>query len=123
MIISELSKEKHKNKVVADFGCGEGRLELELKEAGHEGKIYSFDAGKLDSAPHVLQFDVANLPLETHSVDAGVFCLALMGTNYHDFVLEANRVLKKDGLLLVAEVVSRISDTHKFFNFLNSGGF
>ena len=35
MIISELEKPKYINDVIADFGCGEGKLELRLKENGH----------------------------------------------------------------------------------------
>ena len=34
---------------IADFGCGEGKLHLELLKAGHpEENIFSFDAGKPD---------------------------------------------------------------------------
>ena len=43
-------------------------------------------------------------------MDAGVFCLSLMGTNFPEFLREANRVLKRDGKLFVAEVLSRFSD-------------
>ena len=35
MIISELEKPKYINDVIADFGCGEGKLELRLKKKGH----------------------------------------------------------------------------------------
>jgi len=41
-------------------------------------------------------------------VDAVVLCLALMGTNYAEFLREAHRILKMEGTLLVAEVRSRI---------------
>lgn len=43
-------------------------------------------------------------------MDAGVFCLSLMGTNFPQFLREANRVLKRDGKLFVAEVLSRFAD-------------
>ena len=52
LIISELRKDKYKSMHVGDFGCGEGKLELALKDAGHIGDIYSFDVGK--SAEHVI---------------------------------------------------------------------
>ena len=112
MLIAELKKPKYLNDVVADFGCGEGKLELELKEAGHQGNIYSFDVGKC--ADHVIQTDISSVPLEEESVDVGVFSLSLMGTNFPDFLVEANRVLKPRGKLFVAEVLSRFKDVNAF---------
>jgi ribosomal RNA-processing protein 8 len=46
-----------------------------------------------------------------------------MGTNFGDFLLEANRVLKPGGILLVAEVLSRITDVKTFLKFLHLTGF
>ena len=47
-----------------------------------------------------------------------------MGTNWPDFVLEANRVLKDKGLLFVAEITSRIVDVNAFVKGMkNEGGF
>lgn len=44
---------------------------------------------------------------ESASMDAAVFCLALMGTDYGTFIKEAFRVLRPGGLLWIAEVRSR----------------
>ena len=41
------------------------------------------------------------------SVDVAVFCLALMGTDYPSFLMEAQRVLRLGGFLWIAEVSSR----------------
>ena len=88
-------------------------MELDLKEKhGHQGAIYSFDVGK--NADHIIQADSANVPLESETVDVGVFSLSLMGTNFPDFLVEANRVLKPRGKLLVAEVLSRFKDVNQF---------
>ena len=109
IFIDELKKDKYNGLKIADFGCGEGRLQIDLEKAGHEkGLIKSFDVGK--SADHVIQTDIASVPLENNSMDAGVFCLSLMGTNFPQFLREANRVLKRDGKLFVAEVLSRFAD-------------
>ena len=43
-------------------------------------------------------------------MDAAIFCLALMGTDYGTFLEEACRVLHKGGFLWVAEVRSRFAD-------------
>ena len=66
----------------------------------------------------MIQADISALPLDSNTLDVGVFCLSLMGTNFPQFLREANRVLKKTdfkleqegGKLLVAEVVSRFPD-------------
>ena len=82
---------------IADFGCGEGKLHLELLKAGHpEENIFSFDAGKPDGPEfaHITQSDIAQVPISSNSVDICVFCLSLMGTNFPQFLKEANRVLK-----------------------------
>lgn len=50
---------------------------------------------------------MADLPLGYASLDAAVFCLSLMGTDYGSFVAEAARVLRPGGWLWVAEVQSR----------------
>ena len=46
-------------KSIGDFGCGEGRLEVELKKAGHKAPIFSYDVGKC--APHVIQTDITHI--------------------------------------------------------------
>ena len=69
-------------------------------------KVYSFDlvsgGNKL-----VTPADMSKVPLPNESIDVGVYSLALMGTNVADFVREAYRVLKFNGVLKVAEVRSR----------------
>ncbi len=98
IFIKELQKPKYEGRIVADLGCGEGRLGEEVKGP----TVLSYDIGK--TKPHVIQADIADLPLEDSKVDVTVFCLALMGTNFVQFLSEATRVLKKGGLLMIAEV-------------------
>ena len=62
----------------------------------------------------MIQTDIAAVPLKAHSVDVVVFSLSLMGTNFPDFLHEANRVLRKGGLVFIAEVVSRFTDVQEF---------
>ncbi|GCB84368.1 hypothetical protein scyTo_0024897, partial [Scyliorhinus torazame] len=63
------------------------------------------------------------VPLAAESVDVVVFCLALMGSNLLDFLVEASRVLKLGGILMIAEVASRFEDVRSFVNILGSLGF
>ena len=68
-------------------------------------KVHSFDLA--ETAPGVVACNMAALPLPPASVDAAVFCLSLMGTDYGSFLREAARVLRPAGWLWIAEVQSR----------------
>ncbi|CAL4072402.1 unnamed protein product, partial [Meganyctiphanes norvegica] len=104
--------------VVADFGCGEAKLCQSVPQK----KVFSLD---LQSACEgVIVCDMAHTPLKTASVDIAVFCLSLMGTNIKDYVCEANRVLKQEGTLKIAEVESRFTgDINTFTKVLEKYGF
>ncbi|EIE25221.1 hypothetical protein COCSUDRAFT_13779 [Coccomyxa subellipsoidea C-169] len=92
-----------KNTIVADFGCGDAQLAAQARQ-----KVHSLDL--VSTTPGVIACNMAHTPLETASVDIAVFCLALMGTDYPSFLIEAHRVLKPRGLLWIAEVRSRFSE-------------
>ncbi|KAK3338395.1 methyltransferase-domain-containing protein, partial [Neurospora tetraspora] len=97
---------------IADLGCGDAKLAEALvplkRKLGIEVKSYDLqDGGKPEL---ITRADVANLPVKEGSVDVVIFCLALMGTNWIDFVEEAYRVLRWKGELWVAEIKSRFVD-------------
>ena len=86
--------------VIADFGCGEGRLGASIPHCTH-----SFDLVAANNT--ITACNIAHVPLSDASVDVVVFCLSLMGSNMLDFIREACRVLKVGGLIKIAEVRSR----------------
>ena len=105
--------------VVADFGCGDAQLAKDLLKIEDKNRtsggqcpftIHSFDLVSQD--PLVTACDMANVPLPNKSVDVSIFCLSLMGTNLADFIREAHRVLKDDGVVKIAEVRSRLEYSH-----------
>jgi ubiquinone/menaquinone biosynthesis C-methylase UbiE len=117
VIVRSLSNNYRKGScVVADFGCGDAQLAKDLLkvEQPKKGKcpftVHSFDL--VSNNELVTACDMANIPLESKSVDVCVFCLSLMGTNLADFIREAHRVLKDDGRVMIAEVRSRIEYSH-----------
>jgi ribosomal RNA-processing protein 8 len=99
------------------MGCGEAQLAQNLKDR----KIYSFDLVKLNE--YITVADIKNVPLEDSSVDICIFCLALMGKNFVDFIKEAKRILKENGLLIVVEINSRIVSQDKFIKIFTNQGF
>lgn len=69
------------------MGCGEAALS---KRVPHT--VRSFDL--VSSAPGVEVCDMARTPLLAASIDVAVYCLALMGTELTQYLVEANRILK-----------------------------
>jgi ribosomal RNA-processing protein 8 len=103
-MIEFIKKRPGKEVNVADMGCGDAKIARGL-EWSKRIKVHSFDLYAMNDKVTVA--DIANVPLEPETMDVAVFCLSLMGTNLHEFLLEANRILKKDGMLKIAEVRSR----------------
>lgn len=116
-VIIDSLRSMPKSTVIADLGCGEAKIAQELTR----NKVHSFDIVALNE--HVTVCDMSKLPLPSQTVDVAVFCLSLMGTNLNMFVLEANRILKKGGILKIAEVKSRFSTTEGFAKTMKKFGF
>ena len=99
------------------MGCGDAKLGETLSN-----KVHSFDL--VAKNERVTACDIANVPLSNGCVDAVVFSLALMGTNYVDFLREGHRVLKHGGRMFIAEVRSRVEAVlEEFLAMLQSMGF
>ena len=64
--------------------------------------------------PYIITADIKKLPLSKNSADIAIFCLALMGLNYIEFLIEASRCLRKGGYLIIAEVASRMHESEMF---------
>ncbi|KAL8656294.1 MAG: hypothetical protein Q9226_002713 [Calogaya cf. arnoldii] len=100
---------------IVDLGCGDAHLHASLLPLTDSLnlKLHSFDLGP-GAGPNahlVTVSDIAKLPLADSSADVAIFCLALMGTNWIDFVAEAARVVRVGGECWVGEVRSRFAGT------------
>ncbi|XP_013190450.1 uncharacterized protein LOC106134854 [Amyelois transitella] len=105
-----------KTHTIADLGCGEAALS---KRVPHT--VRSFDL--VAAAPGVEVCDMAHTPLLSESMDVAVYCLALMGTDLAQYLVEANRILKAGGILLIAEVESRFDKVESFTDAVQRLGF
>ena len=92
---------------IADLGCGTAILSRTLSPLTKSLnlKIHSFDLCAPDPCTTVA--DIRSLPLADSSVDVAIFCLALMGTNWLEFIEEAWRILRWKGECWIGEVGSR----------------
>lgn len=112
------SKIKNKNRIVADFGCGENKLKTIIKN-----KVFAFDHIAYDD--NVIACDMANTPLNDESIDIAVFSLSLWGPDYEDYFKEAYRVLNYDGTIYICEPISKYSENeiNQLISKLKNNGF
>jgi hypothetical protein len=104
--------------VVGDFGCGEALIAAAVKD---RHQIHSFDHVAINDS--VVACDIAHVPLQDRSLDVAIFCLSLMGANFTDYVREAHRCLRLDGMLHIWEPSSYFEDVAKFCSRLGRLGF
>ena len=71
---------------VVDLGAGDGEL---ASLVARSLSVRSFDFVSLNE--RVEACDISSLPIQSERVDVAVLCLALMGTNYKDFLAGALR--------------------------------
>lgn len=90
---------------IGDFGCGECLLQQALPQ----NTVIGLDHVAYDE--QVLVCDMAHTPLEDACLDAVVFSLSLMGTNWEEYLHEAYRTLKPYGFLYIAEPAKKWQDT------------
>lgn len=119
IILKSLLLPKYKETVIADIGCGEGKIGQKLVPLGYTVK--SFDLVSLNE--FVTVGDMKNLPIEKKSVDIAIYCLSLMNKNFIPFISECNRILRVGGRMLVVEISSRIVDNKKFCGVFEKYGF
>ncbi|HEU5376627.1 MAG TPA: zinc-ribbon domain-containing protein [Ktedonobacteraceae bacterium] len=105
-------------KTIGDFGCGEALLAQAISD---RHTVYSFDHVAIDEK--VIACDMAHVPLGDKSLDVVIFSLSLMGANFTEYLWEAHRTLKLDGLLHIIEATERFTDCHQFTEDLALLGF
>ena len=104
-IIQELDKIKtNRTKKVVDMGCGKAQI------ADHfaNDKRFSFiNYDHVSSKENVEVQDISNIPLGENDVEICILCLAMWGSNCHDYIKEAYRILESGGILYIIEATKR----------------
>lgn len=124
----------NKKVVIADMGCGEAQLALDVSKFlkdHNKGKGKKFQRGSYNKRPsgglnievhsfdlkkandRITVADIKHVPLADGLCNVVIFCLALMGTNFLDFIQEAYRILAPKGELWIAEIKSRFTESNK----------
>lgn len=116
------TKIKNKNHTVVDFGCGDNKFKYCLPN----NKVVSFDHVAFDDSVTACDIRDVSEYLGNESVDAVIFSLALWGTNYKEYIVEAHRVIVYGGVIHIAESSKNYDtpeDEQKFVDLIVEAGF
>lgn len=103
------SKPVHKWRF-ADIGCGRmPGLKMKLPKA----KVQSFDL--VSTHGDIIEANMESLPVANDTFNCIVYSLSLMAKDLGNILLEAKRILKLNGSLLIVEVTSRFDGKEKKF--------
>ncbi len=114
-IIAELNKIQTKRiKHVVDMGCGKAEISQHFK-TDSRFKFTNYDHVAFDE-DIVTSCDISMVPDEENTVDVVILSLAMWGSNCHDYITEAYRILESGGTLFIIEATKRWSDKDGMFN-------
>lgn len=95
----------------ADVGCGkEPLLKTKLPK---KARVTSFDI--ISTHKDIVEANMEQLPVPDEMFNCLIFSLSLMAKNLGKVIIEAKRVLKLNGSILIVEVTSRFSGKEKKF--------
>ena len=104
-IIQELTEIKTKRtRSVVDMGCGKAQI---AEHFVNDTRFSFINYDHVSSNENVLVQDISNTGLEDHSVEICILCLAMWGSNCHDYVREVHRILESGGKLYIMEATKR----------------
>jgi superfamily II DNA or RNA helicase len=104
-IIQELTEIKGKRtRSVVDMGCGKAQI---AEHFANDSRFTFINYDHVSSKENVLVQDISQTPLEDDSVEICILCLAMWGSNCHDYVREAYRILESGGKLYIMEATKR----------------
>ena len=106
-VIAEMINKGNNYGVIADLGCGLNKLKDKIT-ASYTNWL-SFDHIAQDDS--VIAADTTNLSeyVYDESLDVTIYCESLWGINTDDYFKEASRMLKRGGVMYVAEPVDKFS--------------
>jgi ribosomal RNA-processing protein 8 len=111
-IINHLNeKSKYKLKIL-DLGCGRNLIKDKFK-SNPKFNIIGYDHISYNGS---IAVDISKLPDEDESIDICIFSQSLMGSNWREYLIDAQRVLKYNGEMIISESIDRIDDIKAVLN-------
>lgn len=102
-IINYIETKSNRRLKILDLGCGRNLIKQHFKE-NRKLEITGYDYVSYNESKVC---DISQLPNEDESVDICVFSQSLMGTNWKEYINEANRVLRYNGEMIISESKER----------------
>jgi hypothetical protein len=93
-----------RSQIVVDMGCGRAHIAAHF---ANDSRFTFINYDHVSSSENILVQDISNTGLEDHSVEICILCLAMWGSNCHDYVREAYRILESGGKLYMVEATKR----------------
>jgi superfamily II DNA or RNA helicase len=104
-IIQELTQIKTKRtRSVVDMGCGRAHI---ADHFANDTRFSFINYDHISCKENILVQDISRTPLEDDSIEICILCLAMWGSNCHDYVREAHRILESGGKLYIMEATKR----------------
>ena len=104
-IIQDMNERQGKRtQIVVDMGCGKAQI---ADHFANDKRFTFINYDHVSSNENILVQDISQTPLEDHSVEICILCLAMWGSNCHDYVREAYRILESGGKLYMVEATKR----------------
>ncbi|ELA48085.1 hypothetical protein VCUG_00508 [Vavraia culicis subsp. floridensis] len=100
---------------IADVGCGEALLAQSIPN------VCSYDYYPINES--IIKCDINEIKCGDEEYDCVVYCLSLMKNNVGAAMKECNRMVKKNGNVIIAEVLSRITNLNEFYTQMLTMGF
>ena len=110
-VIKEINEIKCKRtRSVVDMGCGMAHIAAHF---ANDNRFTFINYDHVSCKENVLVQDISKTPLEDHSVEICILCLAMWGSNCREYIKEAYRILESGGKLYIMEATKRWTDEGK----------
>jgi ribosomal RNA-processing protein 8 len=107
-IIQAVNKiQTKRTKLVVDMGCGKGQISQHFAS---DQRFQFMNYDHVSSNDTIVSCDISQLPLEETSVEICILSLAMWGSNCHQYITEAHRVLESGCKLYIIEPTKRWSE-------------
>jgi hypothetical protein len=104
-IIQELTQTNTKRtRSVVDMGCGKAQI---ADHFANDSRFSFINYDHISCKENIEVKDISNTGLEDDSIEICILCLAMWGSNSHDYVREAYRILESGGKLYIMEATKR----------------